>query len=200
MRPTINFCIYSPSPRILSDCAIASRSRLRYRRRLWEAALQHLAHELRKVERRNGPHFRADQPRPALGKVGCSPRKLRARRSIGCRTKRGNRSRRTSRPICSRQPAFDARTICAGAPAPRVVCAEEVCHRLPACPNSPGCRPRQSGAHCIGRHAGKQCIVLLPKVSGPIRGPFGWNSPDGHHTSHSAVVGMVRSMLTSASS
>ncbi len=52
----------------------------------------------------------------------------------------------------------------------------------------------------IGRHAGKQCLVLPPKTSGPIRGPFGSNSPYGHPTSRSAVVGMVRSMLTSASS
>ena len=86
------------------------------------------------------------------------------------------------------------------APAPRVVCAEEVCHCLPACLNSPTCGPRQPGAHRIGRHAGKPCVVLLPKTSGPIRGPFGSNSPYGHHTGHSAIVGMVRSMLASASS
>ena len=72
------------------------------------------------------------------------------------------------------------------------------CASLPACLNSPICCPRQSGADRIGRHAGKQCVVLMPKVSGPIRGPFGSNSPYGHHTSHSAVVGMVRSMRTSA--
>ena len=41
--------------------------------------------------------------------------------------------------------------------------------------------------------------MLLPKTNGPIRGPFGSNSPYGHHTGRSAVVGMVRSMLTSAS-
>ncbi|MGO8746820.1 MAG: hypothetical protein ACLQNE_12600, partial [Thermoguttaceae bacterium] len=70
----------------------------------------------------------------------------------------------------------------------------------PACLNSPSCRPCQSGAHCIGRHAGEQCVVLLPKTSGPIRGPFGANSPYGHPTSRSAVVGMVRSMRSSASS
>ena len=77
---------------------------------------------------------------------------------------------------------------------------KKVCHCLPACLNSPSCCPRQSGPHRIGRHAGKQCVVLLPKTSGPIRGPFGSNSPYGHHTSHSNVVAMVRSMLTIASS
>ncbi len=71
---------------------------------------------------------------------------------------------------------------------------------LPACLNSPSCCRRQSGPHRIGQHAGKQCVLLLPKTSGPIRGPVGSNSPYGHCTNRSAVVGMVRSMLTSASS
>ena len=51
------------------------------------------------------------------------------------------------------------------------------CASFPACLHSPGCCPRQSAAHRIGRHAGEQCVVLLPKTSGPIRGPFGSNSP-----------------------
>ncbi len=41
---------------------------------------------------------------------------------------------------------------------------------LPACLNSPSGCPRQSGVHRIARHAGKQCVLLLPKTSGPIRG------------------------------
>ena len=62
------------------------------------------------------------------------------------------------------------------------------CASLPACLNSPSCCPRESGPHRIGRHAGKQCVVLLPKTSGPIRGPFGSNSPYGHHTGHSVGI------------
>jgi hypothetical protein len=76
----------------------------------------------------------------------------------------------------------------AGAPAPRVVCAEAVCHFPPACLNSPSCRPRQSAAHRIGRHAGRQCVVLRPKTSVPIRGPFRSISPYGHHTSRSVGI------------
>ncbi len=82
----------------------------------------------------------------------------------------------------------NARALRAGAPAPRVVSTEEVCHGLPACLNSPSCCRRQSGAHRIGRHAGKQCVVLLPKTSGPIRGPFGSNSPYGHPTGDSGGI------------